>query len=213
LYANIDNTKILIFHKGGRLNLNVEWVYNGNNIDVVNTFNYLGIVSFIHTTQTLAGKALGAMSSLFRITKTIQVSVNINFDLFDTYVASILSYGCEVWGVSKSENIDRIHRKLIKWLLNFKPSTNSYALYAEVGGIPLYICRYQRIIKYFLNRFTKKVNNCILNTVTVNQMQRVNNSMDLYKCFFKVRNVLQLSGFACVWLSTESVNVNILYQC
>ena len=101
LYANIDNTKILIFHKGGRLNLNVEWVYNGNNIDVVNTFNYLGIVSFIHTTQTLAGKALRAMSSLFRITKTMEVPVNVNFDLFDTYVASILSYGCKVWGVSK----------------------------------------------------------------------------------------------------------------
>ena len=87
------------------------------------------------------------------------------------------------------------------------------ALYAEVGRFPLYICRYQRIIKYFLNSFTKKVNNYILNSVSVNQMQRVNNSMDLYKCFFKVRNVLQLSGFACVWLSTESVNVNILYQC
>ena len=108
LYININNTKILIFHKGGRLNLNCEWVYNGNNIDVVNTFNYLGIVlssggSFIHATQTLAGKALRAMSSLFRITKPMEVPVNVNFDLFDTYVASSLSYGCEVRGFSKSD--------------------------------------------------------------------------------------------------------------
>jgi len=41
--------------------------------------------------------------------------------------------------------MEGIHRKFIKWLLNLEPSTNS--LYAEVGGIPLYICRYQRIIR------------------------------------------------------------------
>ena len=59
------------------------------------------------------------------------------------------------------------------------------ALYAEVGRFPLYICRYQRIIKYFLNSFTKKVNNYILNSVSVNQMQLVNNNMDLSSCFLK----------------------------
>jgi len=32
--------------------------------------------------------------------------------------------------------------------------------------------------------------------------------MDLSSWFFKVRNVFQLSGFADVWLFTESVNVN-----
>ena len=76
--------------------------------------------------------------------------------------------------------LERIHRKFIKWLLILKPSTHSYALYAEVGRFPLY--------------------NCIFNTATVNQIQRVNNNMDLSSWFFKVRNVLQLSGFACVWL-------------
>ena len=43
----------------------------------------------------------------------MEVPVNVNFDVFDTYVASILSYGCEVWGYLKSEYIERIHRKLI----------------------------------------------------------------------------------------------------
>ena len=105
-------------------------------------------------------------------------------------------------------NIERINRKSMKWLLNLKPSTNSYALYAEVGSFPLYICRYQCINKYFLNLFTKKVNNCILKTVIDNQIQRVNNNMDLSLCFCKFRYLLHLSGFADVWLFTESVNVN-----
>ena len=80
---------------------------------------------------------------------------------------------------TKSENMEGIHRKFIKWLLILKPSTHSYALYAEVGSFPLYSCRYQRIIKCFLNLFTKKVNTCIFNTVTVNQTQRVTNNMDM----------------------------------
>ena len=70
-----------------------ETIGNGNNIDVVNTFNYLGIVlssggSFIHATHTLAGKALRALSSLYRISKTMEVPVNVNF--FYTYVAFAL---------------------------------------------------------------------------------------------------------------------------
>ena len=68
----------------------------------------------------------------------MDVPVNFIFDLFDTYVASTLSYGCDIWQLSKSENTERIHRKFIKWLLNLKPSTNS--LYAEVGSFPLHIC-------------------------------------------------------------------------
>ena len=85
--------------------------------------------------------------------------------------------------------------KSMKWLLNLKPSTNwSYASYVEVVRFHLYKCRYQSIIKYFLNLFTKKVNNCIFNTVTVNQIQRVNNNMDLSSCFFKVRICYNCQG-------------------
>ena len=56
------------------------------------------------------------MGALFSITKDIEVPINIMLNLFDSYIASILNYSCEVWGFIKAENIERIHRKYMKWL-------------------------------------------------------------------------------------------------
>ncbi len=55
--VNVEKTKIVIFHKG-RLKKGYRWVYNNNPIEIVNNFNYLGIVvsssgSFIQATNTL----------------------------------------------------------------------------------------------------------------------------------------------------------------
>ena len=46
------------------------------------------------------------MNALFSITKTMQVPVDIMFNLFDSFIAPILSYSCEIWGFSRAENID-----------------------------------------------------------------------------------------------------------
>ena len=126
---NVEKTKIVIFHKG-RLKKGYRWVYNNNPIEIVNNFNYLG---HIQATNTLSAKALRAMNALFTVTKSLNVSVKIMLNLFDAYVASILNYGSEVWGFTKAENIERVQRKFCKWLLSVTASTNSNALYAEVG--------------------------------------------------------------------------------
>ena len=150
LIINTDKTKIVIFRKGERLHDMYKWQINQQNIEVVSIFNYLGLVfssggSFSHATDALAGKALRAIYSLFYITKNFEVQVHVMFSLFDTFVGSILGYNCELWGFIRAENIERIHRKFCKWLLNVKMSTNSFALYAEVGRFSLIIGRQTRI--------------------------------------------------------------------
>jgi hypothetical protein len=150
--VNVDKTNIVIFHKG-RLKKGYNWVNNNNALEIVNNFNYLGIVmsssgAFIQATNTLSAKALRAMKSLFTITKSLNVPVKIMFYLYDAYVALILNYGKEMWGFTKAENIERVQRKFCKWLLNVKTSTNSNALYSEVGRYPMYICRYLRVVNY-----------------------------------------------------------------
>ena len=101
LTVNIDKTKIVVFRKGGTLNSQEKWTYADDEIEIVNSFNYLGIVlssggAFIKATNTLSGKALRAMNSLLSITKTMQVPINIMLNLFDTFVLSILNYACEI---------------------------------------------------------------------------------------------------------------------
>ena len=95
----------------------------GKKSKIVSSFNYLGIVlssggSFIKATNTLAGKALKAMNSLLAITRCMKLPINIMFNLFDSFVLSILNYSCEIWGFTRAENIERMHRKFCKWLLN-----------------------------------------------------------------------------------------------
>ena len=44
LTVNITKTKVVIFRKGGRLPINLQFTYKGSNIEFVNKFCYLGIV-------------------------------------------------------------------------------------------------------------------------------------------------------------------------
>jgi hypothetical protein len=54
------------------------------------------------------------------------LSIQCQLDLFDKIIKPILLYGCEVWGFSKNEIIERVHLQFCKLLLNFKTSTPSY---------------------------------------------------------------------------------------
>ena len=50
LYVNVEKTKIMIFRKGGVLNKLDKWFYAGNEIEIVNSFNYLGVQVEGHST-------------------------------------------------------------------------------------------------------------------------------------------------------------------
>jgi hypothetical protein len=123
------------FRTTGVLNKSYKWIYGGLNIEIVKTLIYLCIVlssgsSFIPANNTLKSKALRAMSSLFNVTRDKQVPIDIMFNKFDAYVLPILNYSCEVWGCIPSENLETVHRKFCKWLLNVKMSTNTISLFA-----------------------------------------------------------------------------------
>ena len=62
---------------------------------------------------------------------------------FDTYVSSILNYGCEVWGYHKADDVEKAH-------IN----------YVELGRFPMHIERYCRMLKYWLKLLC--TDNCIL---------------------------------------------------
>lgn len=36
-------SKVMVFRKGGMLSKGDTWVYNGNNIEVINKYKYLGV--------------------------------------------------------------------------------------------------------------------------------------------------------------------------
>jgi hypothetical protein len=108
--------------------INEKWTYNGQTIEVVDHFNYLGTV-FSYTgncpldNEHLTGKALKAMNTLMINGKDMDLKPKLLCQLFYSFVGSIISYASEVWGYSKSKDIERIHLKYCKRILNVRENT------------------------------------------------------------------------------------------
>jgi len=49
---NLDENKIVVFRKGGHLSRFEKWNYDGTPIEVLNSYNYLGITFSTHMSFT-----------------------------------------------------------------------------------------------------------------------------------------------------------------
>ena len=71
-----------------------------------------------------------------------------------------MSYGCEIWGFHKANDVEKIHTMFCKNVLGVRKSTCNSLVYFELGRFPLYITRKLRILKYWMK--LKNSDNCIL---------------------------------------------------
>ena len=115
LTVNTDETKIMVFRKGGNLPRNLSFNFQGRNIEIVKKFVYLGITfpagsSFTESHRTLSGHALKA---IFKLNQYLFNFTNLSpkhvLDLFDKLIVPILCYGGEVGGFSKPNQQETIH--------------------------------------------------------------------------------------------------------
>ena len=90
----------MVFRKGGQLGRDDHCFYGDLYIDVLNSFNYLGVttsytVSFAVTQQTLTSQATKAVSSLQKATFSLyNPDANFMCSLFDKLVSPSLHYRC-----------------------------------------------------------------------------------------------------------------------
>ena len=70
--------------------------------------------------------------------------------LFDTYVGSVLNYGCEIWGFQNGRDLEKVQLYYLKTLLGVKKNTNSAFVYYETGRFPMKVVRLFRIFKFWL---------------------------------------------------------------
>ena len=101
LEVNVSKTKIMVFRKRGNLKRQETWTYADEQVDIVNDFNYLGVTfnytgSFNLNTQNLHGKGLKAMNILISNLKKYETKPRVALQLFDAFVTSVLTYGCEI---------------------------------------------------------------------------------------------------------------------
>lgn len=209
LTVNTDKTKLMVFRKRGNTRQDEQWFYDGRQLDIVSDFNYLGTVlhyngSFSSNQQTLAGKSLKAMNVLLQQIKKLDFTPKTLCQLFDAFVSSTANYACEVWGNTKSKEIERIHLKFCKQILGVKLSTSNAGVYGELGRYPLYIHRSIRIIKYWFKIINS--NNCIMKAAY---------SLAHQDCIIgktnwasSVKSLLCEHGFGNVWANPLNVSVH-----
>jgi hypothetical protein len=106
-YCNIGKLKVnsskskIIFFSSGRLPQHINFSYDGNAIEIVNEFTYLGLNfsrtgSSTNAKKVLINKAYKAMYEVIKKGKLYNMSIKSQYDRFDKIVKPILLYGCEI---------------------------------------------------------------------------------------------------------------------
>ena len=116
LIVNVAKTKVMVFRKGGMLPQNMSFYYNGERLEIVKEFKYLGMFffttggSFAEAQNTLSGQAQKAIFKLNKyLYKFTYISPKHKLDLFDKLISPILNYSSEVWGIIQAKSTERVH--------------------------------------------------------------------------------------------------------
>ncbi|KAK6178526.1 hypothetical protein SNE40_013301 [Patella caerulea] len=180
-----------------------KWFYNGNELEIVDTFNYLGLIlnyngTFLKTQKHVADQGRKALFSVLRVCNGNFFNIETKLSVFDTYVGSILSYGSEIWGFHKAADVKKVQSNFCKRILGVRQTTMHSMIYFELGRFPLYVIRRIRIFKYWtkLLNTDNKILKCCL------QDQEANKS----KWIINVRNELFQMGLGYIWEHRKSCN-------
>lgn len=213
LFINCLKTKIVVFRNRGQVKANERWYLNGNSIDMCDEFVYLGILfryngNFTYTQKSLANQGRKALFSLYSKLQDDCFNFETMLSLFDTYVASILNYSCEVWGNHKCDDIEQVQMKFLKRILKVNASTVNYMVYCELGRYPMFIERYCRMLKYWFKLIC--TDNCILKCCFEEMLERcIKKPNDKYNWACRIRDILYMYGFQDVWLHQGVKNVDL----
>lgn len=123
LAVNVTKTKLVIFINGGNIRNNEMWRSNGEPIEIVDSFIYLGLLLqynglFNNTQKQLASPGRKAIFSLNSKTSQLFLNTKKLLSLFDRYVSSLRNYGCEIWGIRNANDIEKVHLEYIMCVLS-----------------------------------------------------------------------------------------------
>jgi hypothetical protein len=209
LEVNIKKTKVLIF--GSRCNKYENYFkYKNKPLEIVNEYKYLGLYlsrtkSFVKTKKHITEQANKAMFSLLKKIRNLNLTFDLQIDLFNKTIKPILLYGCEIWGFVNNQDIEKVQLKFLKMILNLKKSTPSYMIYGELGVKPLQIDINSRIINFW-SKLTDPTSNKLSNNMYIIlyglQEQRKLKS----KWLMHIKNLIMQNGFGFIWNTQTEIN-------
>ena len=187
LTINLNKTKIIRFTKRRSPNFNYEFWLNGEKVELVENYVYLGTtISFngkfkaaIEKQVTQANRALFSIKSKKDM---YNLPTDIMLDLFDKMILPILLYGCEIWGFDTIDPIEIFFRKFLKYILKANRQTANGMVYGESGKLPLDIMIKTRMICFWHKTATG-----------------LNNKLS-YRMLFLLKKVYEQNPLTSAWL-------------
>lgn len=216
LTVNLNKTKVMIFRKGGHLSKAERWFYKGKQIEIVNSYKYLGFtlttkLSFDTALEEFAGRAkrkvVEIMKSMWRLEC---FDVSLFFKLFDAQVKPMLLYASEIWGLTPFHSIESVHLFACKRLLNVSIKTPNAMVYGELGRYPLYIDSALYLLRYWF-----KLKNMYLVRLPKQayvQDKNVNLENNKHSWSSAVKRCLDMYGFSEVWMNDGVGDVKLFLK-
>jgi hypothetical protein len=142
LTLNLSKTKIVKFRKGGKPGFKDELIVNGEKIEFVPTFNYLGVIlqtSGSCFTQHIIARARAARFAGFEIKNLSQLSMETVLKLFHMKVAPMATYAIQiVWPYLSLQNLlklESVKSSFLKRALCMSQKSRSRLAYALADTI------------------------------------------------------------------------------
>ncbi len=211
LNVNCSKTKIVIFSRGQVQTSNFNFNLGGEKIDVVNDYEYLGILfnyngRFRKGELELVGKATRALYSLIGTSRKLDLPVDIQLELFNTMVVPVLTYGCEIWGDNIIREIELLNMKFMKHVLYVHRYTSTDIVYGELGVYPLEITIKCKMINYWSRLVTGK--DTKLSHVMYKCLLQLHRSGVYTSPWLEyIKNICIECGMAGVWMTQTVTNI------
>lgn len=144
----------MIFRNGGIIKQNEKFFYNGERLENVRYYKYLGLtmssrLSWSPAQMTLAAQASKALQLINCMNYECNYSFKCACEIFDKCVLPIISYGSEIWGPNIHSSIENVHYKFCKKQLGVGSRTPNPAVLGECGRDRVYVQCYIKSMKYW----------------------------------------------------------------
>ena len=179
LQVNVTKTKVVIFSKR-RVSQNTRFMSDNKELDICESYNYLGILfhfnnNFVNAKKKLVEQAQHTLFSVYYKIRNIKIPLDLQWKIFDTLVFPILLYACEVIGFDKNDNIEKVHLQSLKNILRVRTITPNHLVYGELGRFPLVIDIKCRMLTFWnklisSNKLSSKIAR-LLYTLNINETQ------------------------------------------
>ena len=222
LEINVEKTKIMIFNKSGKLMKKHKFTINNTQIDITDSYKYLGTIfkpsgTFTAAVKHLTNKAKKAIFSIRNIFPQNRLSLIQNLKIFDACIKPILMYNSEVWGPEiifhDKKRIEKnymtnflpenIHIRFIKHTLGVSKYAVNMAVLAETGRFPIALFAIKSIIRFWYH-IIETPNTSLVKKSYTDGLQL---NTTLIK---KIEKLFDTAGFTHVWENQNTFSIKRL---